>query len=367
MQIDTSEYQQQLQVKVDQAIALFDQYDLSKIEVFESPTTHYRMRAEFRVWHDGDDMYHIMFDQESKQKYRVDQFIPASMLINELMLAIIELLKPNKILRQKLFQLDYLSTLSGEAVISLLYHKPLNEEWQNQAETLQDKLRESFNVSLIGRARKQKIVLDKDFVIETLPIANTQFVFKHVENSFTQPNASVNCKMIEWAQDCCSALSGDLVELYCGAGNFSIPLAQYFGKVIGTEIAKPSVEAAQFNIDANALNNVEIVRLSAEEFVTAMRGERIFNRLNGIELESYDIQTVLVDPPRAGLDPESVKLVAEFKTIIYISCNPKTLKENLDVLTKTHELKRFAIFDQFPYTAHVESGVLLERRQSAKL
>ena len=80
---------------------------------------------------------------------------------------------------------------------------------------------------------------------------NKTYRFKHIENSFTQPNAYVNCHMIEWALDVCSPSDKDLLELYCGAGNFSLPLAQHFRRVIGTEIAKPSVNAAQYNIDVS--------------------------------------------------------------------------------------------------------------------
>ena len=206
-------------------------------------------------------------------------------------------------------------------------------------------------------------MLDRDFVIEKLEIKDVEYVFKHVENSFTQPNAVVNRKMIEWTQACSAHLSGDLIELYCGAGNFSIPLAAHFDNVIGTEIAKPSVEAALYNIDANKINNLNIVRLSAEEFVTAIRGERAFNRLKDIDLTRYNFSTVLVDPPRAGLDIDSTKLIAEFDSIIYISCNPLTLKSNLDQLCRTHTIQKFAIFDQFPYTPHIESGVFLQRTE----
>lgn len=366
MQFDTSQYKQQLSEKTIDVKALFESFLLPEVEVFSSPQLHYRMRAEFRIWHEGDDMYHIMFDKESKQKIRVEQFEPASKLINALMLEMMSLLRNIPILRAKLFQIDYLTSLSGEAVISLLYHKPLDDEWQTQADKLQATLRNHYSVSIIGRARKQKRVLDKDFVIEKLQIKGIEYIFKHVENSFTQPNAVVNCKMIEWAQTCSASLTGDLVELYCGAGNFSIPLAGYFNHVVGTEIAKPSVEAAQYNIEANHISNLDIVRLSAEEFVTAMRGEREFNRLKGIDLTGYNFSTVLVDPPRAGLDDESVKLVAEFDSIIYISCNPHTLKANLDKLTQTHTIEKFAVFDQFPYTPHIESGVFLKRTELNK-
>jgi tRNA (uracil-5-)-methyltransferase len=69
-----------------------------------------------------------------------------------------------------------------------------------------------------------------------------------------------------------------------------------------------------------------------------------------------------VDPPRAGLDNETLKLVAQFDTVIYISCNPDTLAANLEALDVTHEIKVCALFDQFPLTKHIESGVILRRR-----
>jgi tRNA (uracil-5-)-methyltransferase len=71
---------------------------------------------------------------------------------------------------------------------------------------------------------------------------------------------------------------------------------------------------------------------------------------------------VFVDPPRAGLDPATLELVKGYDRILYISCNPETLAQNLDELNKTHRITRCALFDQFPYSHHMESGVLLERR-----
>lgn len=64
-------------------------------EVFTSPESHYRMRAEFRVWHDGDDLFHIMFDKETKERVRIDQFPVASQLINNIMAEILPLIKEN--------------------------------------------------------------------------------------------------------------------------------------------------------------------------------------------------------------------------------------------------------------------------------
>ena len=131
-------------------------------EVFRSPVSHYRMRAEFRIWHDGDDLYHIIFDQQTKSRIRVDSFPAASELINQLMTLMIDGVRNNPVLRNKLFQIDYLTTQSNQAIVSLLYHKALTDEWREQAEALRDALRaQNINVHLIGRATKTKIMLDQ--------------------------------------------------------------------------------------------------------------------------------------------------------------------------------------------------------------
>ena len=102
--------------------------------------------------------------------------------------------------------------------------------------------------------------------------------------------------------------------------------------------------------------------MSAEDFSDAMAEKREFNRLKGIDLKSYNCQTILVDPPRAGIDPNTLKLVQSYERILYISCNPNTLLDNLETLLVTHKIVRFAMFDQFPYTDHTECGVFLTKR-----
>ncbi|MCQ9120205.1 tRNA (uridine(54)-C5)-methyltransferase TrmA [Rodentibacter pneumotropicus] len=363
MQLPVSQYTELLQKKQEKLTALLRPFNAPTIQVFDSPISHYRMRSEFRIWHEQNDFYHIMFDQNTRKPYRVDQFPIANRLINQMMQTLLPLLKQQEILHKKLFQIDYLSTLSNQIIVSLLYHKPLTEGWQQAAEKLRGQLIElGFDVHLIGRASKQKICLNQDYVDEILPVAGRNYVYRQVENSFTQPNAVVNCKMLEWAIDCTTGSEGDLLELYCGNGNFSIALAQNFRKVLATEIAKPSVSAAQFNIAENNVNNLQIIRMSAEEFTQAMNGVRAFNRLKGIDLTAYECNTIFVDPPRAGLDPDTVKLVQSYDRILYISCNPHTLCDNLQELSKTHCIEKAALFDQFPYTEHMESGVWLIRK-----
>ena len=358
-----ADYQAQLDEKRERLTQLFAGFNPPALEVHASPAEHYRMRAEFRIWHEGDDLFHCMYAQATKEIIRVDHFPTASLLINQLMPVLLAGLRPHFVLRRKLFQIDYLSTQSGQIIVSLLYHRKLEAEWQQAAETLQADLRaQGFDLRLIGRAHKQKICLGDDFVIEQLNVAGRQLTYKQVENSFTQPNAAINEQMLGWALDVTRGSEGDLLELYCGNGNFSIALAQNFRKVLATEIAKPSVDSAQFNIAANGVDNLIILRMSAEEFTMAMRGEREFNRLKGVDLKSYQCNTIFVDPPRAGLDDATVKLVQEYDNILYISCNPETLQANMAVLGETHEIARFALFDQFPWTHHMEAGVYLKRK-----
>ena len=355
-------YNQQLQNKITNLKILLSDFSLPDLQVFSSPISHYRMRAEFRIWHNGEELYHIMYDKKTKKRVRIDSFPIASQLINRAMQTILPLLQYNDKLRHQLFQIDYFSTLSGQLLITLLYHKKLDDQWIIEAERLKQQLAEQGIIAnLVGRASNQKIAVNVDYVDEVLPIFDKNFSYRQVENSFTQPNAAINIKMLEWAISVTKDSKGDLLEFYCGNGNFSIALAQNFRKVLATEIAKASVYSAQHNIKVNNIDNLIIARLSAEEFTSAIKKERQFNRLQGINLDDYQCQTVLVDPPRAGLDDNTLEIIQSYQRIIYISCNPNTLKNNLEQLTKTHQIEHFAMFDQFPYTDHIETGIVLRK------
>ncbi len=116
------------------------------------------------------------------------------------------------------------------------------------------------------------------------------------------------------------------------------------------------------NCALNDVENITFARLASEEMTEALNGVREFSRLKDIDLKSYNFSTVLVDPPRAGLDAGTIELISTIENIIYISCNPETLARDLETLIKTHDVKEAAMYDQFPHTAHVESGVFLRKK-----
>ncbi len=352
-------YSQLLHHKVAINLALFEQFELPEIEVFSSAPLAYRMRAEFRLWHQDEDLYYAMFKSaQPKTPCRIDSFSIGSLSIQRLMPILLERLQANPTLRNRLFQTEFLSSQTGQTIITLIYHRQLNEDWLGEAR----KLAGDLNVQLIGRSRKQKLIVENDYIEESLAIDGQQYYYRQYEQAFTQPNAGVNEKMIAWAKALNQDPVTDLIELYCGNGNFTIPLAENFRKVLATEISKTSVKAAEFNLQRNNVNNVNMVRMSAEDISKALQGEREFRRLQNIDLSEFIFSTIFVDPPRAGLDQFSESLVTQFDNIIYISCNPQTLNENLKQICKTHSIEKLAFFDQFPYTEHMESGVYLKRR-----
>lgn len=360
--IDPDNYRNQLAQKVDSLQHLLQPFTTVRPEVFASQPENYRMRAEFRIWHDGDRLDYVMFDADTKQRIALEQFPPASTLINSLMPRLRDLLITNKDLRWKLFQVEFLTTTTQQALISLIYHRQLDDSWQYQAKLLREQLSDLGQIEIIGRAKKQKVCLDRDWVVETLTIQGRDYHFQQVENSFTQPNAGVNTQMIEWALKHTQSNPYDLLELYCGNGNFSLPLAQNFRRVLATEISKTSVASARYNCSINNIENVTVVRMSAEDFSAVLQGEKDSVRAKEAGVAEFDCRTVLVDPPRAGLDSDTLALVQQYPIIIYISCNPFTLVDNLEQLNSTHEVIAAALFDQFPYTHHMEAGVVLQRR-----
>jgi len=359
-QFPIEEYQQQLDEKVANIQQRFSPFKIPSLDIFESEPQHFRLRAEFKIWHEGERCFHAMFERGSKNKpIEITNFPIASEAIVSLMPTLLQRINETPILKRRLFQLEYLDTLSGDMLVTMIYHRPLDEEWLATAKLLKDEL----GINIIGRAKKMKLLLDRDHVIEELNVDGRTLKYKQIEGGFTQPNGRINEKMLSWARDCVDGSdSFDLLELYCGNGNFSIAMADKFRHVFATEISKTSVHAALFNKEINHIDNVDFARVSAEEFTGHMNGVRKRRRLKDMKLEEANFGTVLVDPPRSGLDDDSCAMISQYPNIVYISCNPDTLEENLKSLSNTHKIERFALFDQFPYTHHIECGVYLTQK-----
>ncbi len=329
--------------------------DIKSKKYFQSPSHSFRYRAEFSVIKIDNVLFFAMTKDGKKEV--VTTFPIASHKIQTLMSPVLEHLRENLQLSDKLFQIEFQSSRNEDVMMTIIYHKDLDEEWIRSATNLSANLK----LSVIGRSRKQKIIIGDDFVTESYKYLNEQFSLKLYEQCFSQTNPYVCDSMINWVAENVTDNSHDIIELHCGLGTFTIPLSSLFKKVLATENSRPSIRALNENIRINNKTNIFHARLSGKETLEAFFGVRKFRRLAEIDLNKFNINTIFLDPPREGLDQNTLDSLKEMKNVIYISCGFESFKRDLRILQETHEIINLAMFDQFPYTDHIESGAILRR------
>ncbi|MDD9155020.1 23S rRNA (uracil(1939)-C(5))-methyltransferase RlmD [Aliivibrio sp. S4TY2] len=169
---------------------------------------------------------------------------------------------------------------------------------------------------------------------------------------FIQVNRHVNNKMVEQALSWLNLKETDSVlDLFCGLGNFSLPLAQKVKNVVGIEGVDEMVQRAQSNAKRNALDNVTFYQANLEEDIT----DQVW--------ASTKFTKILLDPARAGA-AGVMETVAKLtpQTVVYVSCNPATLARDSQLLIQHgYKLTRLGMLDMFPHTGHLESMALFER------
>ncbi|SNB45609.1 23S rRNA (uracil(1939)-C(5))-methyltransferase RlmD [Geobacter sp. DSM 9736] len=167
---------------------------------------------------------------------------------------------------------------------------------------------------------------------------------------FSQVNLQQNVKLVEtvleWLQD---RRLGRVLDIFCGNGNFSLPLASAADAILGIEGYQPSIDDARENSLKNGIQNAEYVCADAAEGIGKV-----------IERGEY-FHTVILDPPRDGARDIVAKLITlKPQVIIYVSCDPATLARDLSLLRKGgYAVVKSRPFDMFPQTYHIESISML--------
>ena len=184
----------------------------------------------------------------------------------------------------------------------------------------------------------------------TYALPDFEINFQFLPTDFTQVNAGLNRKMVAYALDLLELDANDVVlDLFCGLGNFSLPLARHCKQVVGIEGSDAMVERASMNAAANGLTNTEFFCANLED------PSALSNVLH------HSFNKLLLDPPRTGA-MEIVKQIDILnpQRIVYVSCNPATLARDADILVNQHGYRMLAagVMDMFPHTSHVESMAL---------
>ena len=170
---------------------------------------------------------------------------------------------------------------------------------------------------------------------------------------FIQVNDGVNQLMVHTALEWLDIQPQDRVlDLFCGMGNFTLPLAKRAAQVVGVEGVPALVAKGQENAALNALHNVTFFHENLEEDVTRQAWAK------------HGFDKVLLDPARAGAAGVMLHIIKLApRRVVYVSCNPATLARDNDVLLQAgYTIQRLAMLDMFPHTGHLESMVLFERR-----
>lgn len=167
-------------------------------------------------------------------------------------------------------------------------------------------------------------------------------------NAFFQVNIEIAEKMLNNIKSICNKINAkNVIDLYCGCGSISLYIAKEVNYVYGVEINPQSINDAIQNKIINNINNADFV----------------CNTSDNISInEKYD--TIIVDPPRNGLSKKIINKIinSNVKNIIYVSCDPVTLKRDLIYLKEKFLIESIKAYDMFPNTYHAECIVLLKAK-----
>ena len=175
--------------------------------------------------------------------------------------------------------------------------------------------------------------------------------FKIYPKSFFQVNYDMMLKMYKLVMDFYKDKNYyKVLDLYCGTGTIGMLVSSYVNHVVGVEIEKSSIESALECMKINKINNIEFICGKVEDNIDSFK----------------DIDSIIVDPPRSGLDKYTIDNILKIlpKTITYISCDPATLARDLKMLLEKYSILKIHPVDMFPNTYHVENVVFLERKNN---
>jgi len=167
-------------------------------------------------------------------------------------------------------------------------------------------------------------------------------------NTFFQNNGFLCAELFNAVK---AEVSGVVLDLFCGTGAISLYIASAVQSVFGVELVSDAIDLAKANAERNGVLNATFLAADVGEWLKTQRGCATYN-------------TVVVDPPRIGLGGKICRRLKrmEIEKIVYVSCNPSTLRDDIAFLSEKFEVVSIKGFDMFPQTPHVESVAVLKKR-----
>jgi 23S rRNA (uracil1939-C5)-methyltransferase len=318
-------YEESLKLKEDNIKKLFskNKLDIPKLNIIENPNPYnYRNKIALKVVNKKIGFY----QDKSNDLVEINNCLIAKNVINKL-----------------LPELNNIGINNGFITIRCNY----NDELLIIIET-DDKINYDFtklkdNHKIAGVILNKKCVLNNDYFFDKI----NKYLFKVSYNSFFQVNNIVAGEIFNIIENNISN-DDEVLDLYSGVGTLSIAAASKAKYVIGVEMVPNAVKNALINKEVNKINNIDFMLGDVPKVISNIKN---------------NVDTIIFDPPRKGLDTFTINYALEKlpNKIIYVSCNPITLVRDLKLLNNKYKIKEANILDMFSYSYHCESVVILER------
>ena len=238
-----------------------------------------------------------------------------------------------------------------DTILILRHLEPLT----NEDEEVLRNYAERLSITWYTQSGGMNTVKPLDKVVNlsySLPEYKIEMAF--LPTDFTQVNFELNQKMLSLALSLLELCNEDkVIDLFCGLGNFTLPIARYAKSVVGVEGDSGLIERAKDNAQRNGIENALFYKAD------------LFEEVEGYEwFRGQTYNKALIDPARTGAI-EIVKLLPKLgvERLVYVSCNPATLaRDTAKLLELGYQLEKAGVMDMFPQTAHVESIALFVKR-----
>ena len=365
-QIQNLSYEKQLEFKMKKVVGLIGRFHHVEDIIGMDNPYHYRNKVQAAFGRDKQNRIISGVYQSSTHKIvPVDDCLIEDRKADEIIVTIRKLIKSFKIktfddnkmtgfLRHVLVKRGF---SSGEIMVVLVTGE---EQFKSKRSFINALLQRHPDITSIVQNinnRRTSLVLGNKSIVlygkGTIKEQLCGYTFSISPKAFYQINPVQTEILYNKAMEFAEISKDDIViDAYCGTGTIGIIASKYAGRVIGVELKKDAVRDAKNNAKLNGIENIDFVCADAGKYMV------------GLAEENLKADVVIMDPPRAGSDINFLKSVVKLspKKVVYISCNPETLKRDLTYLSKNkYKIRKIQPVDMFPHTEHVECLVMLNK------
>jgi len=356
-------YEETLKIKRDIVQNLINKSLEQKVTVRETigmeKPFFYRNKAQYPVsYNKNGEIVTGIYAARTHEIVPIESCAIQMPISQEISKFIIRFMKENKILayneKERIGAIRHIVVKVGIYTNEIMCILVTNEKKIPHEKELVEELRNNFpNITTIVKNINQKdtnVIMGKEnqILYGTGYIKDKlgNFIFNISAQSFYQINPIQTEKLYNLAIQKANLTKKDIVlDLYCGIGTIGSFASPYVKQVYGIEIVEQAIIDAKENAKQNNIKNIEFYCGDVEEILETV-----------LEKKKVMPNVVFVDPPRKGLDENTIENIIRIKPqrLIYISCNPATLVRDLRKLEETYEIKEIQALDMFPFTSHVE-------------